>query len=105
MYANVDAFSEELQKISEAQDPVTKERAVRALKGALAAGAGYGLGWGAGNLLMNSKTMRKFSPSPHVMGAGLAGAALLAQFANERMKHKFRKYVAEGDPREKKDSE
>jgi len=104
-HLNFDAFADELVKISEARDPVNRERVIRALQGALVAGGGYGLGWGLGNLAMNvglPKNIQSLMPGPRTMGIGGAGVAGLSFLANQALKNRVRDHIRAGD-NEKRD--
>lgn len=100
------AFLDELSKIAEeARENVTKERLLRAGKAGLAAAGGFGLGWGAGNLLADRVLPNLLQrhiphPTPAQLQKGMmlaGGLGLMGSLASDYMKHRFSKYVAEGD--------
>lgn len=100
MHIDVYAFADELTKIAESDNIVTKERALRALKGALGVGVGYGLGYGTGKMLSRTQFAQNLAaklPAPVTMGLAGGGLSLLSQLAHGYLANKYIRYVKEGD--------
>lgn len=99
MDASIYAFGDELTKIAREAKPITRRRAGRAVKGALAIGIGSGLGAGAGALIARAldPKIRNVGPAGRKgLMIGMAALGAGAGLGSQLLKRRYLDYI-EGD--------